>query len=238
MLRYIYGHDLARYPRLCDSMFRHRAAQFADRLKWDVRVDSNGHERDEYDALHPLYVIWQRPDGHHGGSMRFLPTIGPTMVADHFAHLTGGVQITSPLIWECTRFCLAPGADRRVAAALVLGAGEVMEAFHLKHFIGVFDARMERIYRHYAVEPEVIGSQGEGCRRIGVGLWSMRPEAWPQVLARLGIARATSRQWFAAAFGPAAAPAGRPAAPGPSVPALAAGRAAAPAAATAANGLP
>ncbi len=201
MLRYIQGTDLGRYPRLRESMFRHRADQFSRRLKWDVTVDSNGFERDEYDAMNPLYVIWQRPDGSHGGSMRFLPTLGPTMVADHFSHLTQGVRIESPLIWECTRFCLAPDAERRLSAALVIGAGELMENFHLSHFVGVFDARMERIYRMHGVVPDVIGSNGSGNERIGVGLWEMNRKAWPRTLARVGITRATSRDWFSASFG-------------------------------------
>lgn len=79
-------------------------------------------------------VIWERPDGNHGGSMRFLPTTGPSMVNDHFSHLTGGVHIESPLIWECTRFCLTPqGAGQQVSAALAIGAGELMQAYGLRH---------------------------------------------------------------------------------------------------------
>ena len=168
MLRYIYGHDLENNTTLRDSMLRDRADQFKRRLNWDVTVDHNGHEVDQYDALDPLYVIWERPDGTHGGSMRFLPTTGPTMIADHFAGLTGNLRIESPLIWECTRFCLAPDAGREVAPALVLGAGEVMETFHLSHFIGVFDRRMRRIYNRLGVVPDVIGESGEGAAALGV----------------------------------------------------------------------
>jgi acyl homoserine lactone synthase len=54
-------------------MFLDRAQQFQARLGWQVQVDVNGFETDEYDAMNPLYVIWQLPDGTHGGSMRFLP---------------------------------------------------------------------------------------------------------------------------------------------------------------------
>lgn len=196
MLRYIYGHDLSHHPRLADSMFRDRAAQFRDRLKWDVQIDHNGHERDEYDALDPLYVIWEGADGSHGGSMRFLPTIGRTMVAEHFAHLTNGVSIASPLIWECTRFCVSQHADRQVSAALVLGAGEIMEAFHLRHFIGVFDARMVRIYQRLKVEPDIIGRSGNGRGVIAVGLWEMKEQAWAGTLERVGVCRETSQQWL------------------------------------------
>ena len=95
------------------------------------------------------------------------------MIADHFAGLTGNLRIESPLIWECTRFCLAPDAGREVAPALVLGAGEVMETFHLSHFIGVFDRRMRRIYNRLGVVPDVIGESGEGAAALGVGLWEI-----------------------------------------------------------------
>jgi acyl homoserine lactone synthase len=169
-------------------------------------VNENGEERDEYDDLNPLYIIWEREDGTHGGSMRFLPTVGRTMVNDHFSHLTDGVKIESPFIWECTRFCLAPNAERKVSAALVLGAGELMANFHLSHFVGVFDPRMERIYRLYGVQPDVIGKKGEGRDQIGVGLWEMNAEAWPRTLNRVGVTRAISRQWFERSFGQAARP--------------------------------
>jgi len=208
MLRYVYGHDLARFPRLAHSMFTDRAAQFAHRLGWAVRLNAAGEERDEYDALNPLYVIWQREDGRHGGSMRFLPTTGRTMVNEHFGHLNGGGAIASPLIWECTRFCLAPGGDGRVASALALGAGELMDAFRLMHFVGVFDARMERIYARMGLRPEVLGRAGEGRESVGVGLWSMDEAAFAPMLARVGIERETSRRWLAAGLYPTrAAPA-------------------------------
>jgi len=203
MLRYIHAADLPAHPRLADTMFRDRAAQFAGRLGWEVRVNAAGHERDEYDDLAPLYLIWEGADGTHHGSMRFLPTTGPTMVNDHFGHLAGA-RIESPLIWECTRFCISPRAGgqagARASAALVLGAGEIMARFHLRHFVGVFDPRMERIYNRFGLAPDVIGRKGD----LGVGLWEMRQEAWAPVLARLGIDRAVSAQWWRASFGGAA----------------------------------
>lgn len=201
MLRYIYGSELHAHPRLADTMFRDRTRQFRDRLNWDVRVDAQGHERDEYDAIDPLYVIWQRADGCHGGSARFLPTMGATMVNDHFSDLIGGATIRNPLIWECTRFCLAPKADGRVAAALMLGGGELMRGFDVKQFVGVFDARMIRIYRRVGSSPTVLGSSGTGRDAISVGLWDNDPADRVQVLARAGLSSAVSEHWFARAFG-------------------------------------
>lgn len=201
MLRFLYADDLHRHPRLAAAMFRDRAAQFFHRHGWAVTVDDQGEERDRYDALNPLYVVWERPDGLHGGSARFLPTTGPTMVEDHFLHLTGGTAFRSPFIWECTRFCLAPGGDgARVASALMLGGGELMRAFALTHFIGVFDAPMIRAYRQMGAVPQVLGSR-DG---ISAGLWPQAPETRATLAARAGIAIATAEDWFARSFGPAA----------------------------------
>ncbi|MEL7164529.1 MAG: acyl-homoserine-lactone synthase [Pseudomonadota bacterium] len=205
MLRYVYATDLHKFPELARTMFEDRADQFKSRLGWDVRVDSLGHERDVYDALNPLYVIWEEPDGRHGGSMRFLPTVGRTMVNDHFGHLTTG-PIVSPFIWECTRFCLARGAGRHVAAALTLAGGEIMKNFNVDHFVGVFDARMTRIYRLIGVTPDVLGTAGEGRDQVSVGLWHYQGDAAPQVTARAGFTLAQSAEWFERSFGPSVAP--------------------------------
>lgn len=201
MLRYVYASDLGRLPRLADTMFRDRADQFAERLGWKVTVDDRGHERDAYDALNPLYVIWEGEDGQHEGSLRLLPTTGPTMIDEHFRHLLGGRRIRDPRIWECTRFCLSRGAASRVAAALMLGGGEVMTRLGVDHYAGVFDARMIRIYRMIGASPQILGSEGEGRERVSVGLWAFSEAAQTRVAARAGVPPALSDLWFRQSFG-------------------------------------
>ncbi len=201
MLRYIYADDLDGFPKLRDTMFRDRAVQFRQRMGWKVRVDDQGFERDDYDALNPLYVIWQQSDGSHGGSMRFLPTVGQTMVNDHFTHLTGGGPITHPLIWECTRFCVADGADPRVSAALMLGGLEVGLGFHLSDAVGVFDSPMVRIYRRLGWTPTILGTDGARRDAISVGLWAYSPDVRPGLLRRAGVPSEQSTLWFEQAFG-------------------------------------
>jgi N-acyl-L-homoserine lactone synthetase len=201
MLRYVYGDELYQFPKLRRTMFLDRADQFKVRLGWDVSIDSRGYERDAYDDLNPLYVIWEQPDGSHGGSMRFLPTTGRVMVNDHFSHLMGGGTITSPLIWECTRFCLSRDVGSNVAAALMLAGGEIMNGFGIRHFVGVFDARMIRIYRMTGSSPEVIGTQGQGREAVSVGLWEFNPSDKARIAARAGLSEELSRLWFDRAFG-------------------------------------
>ena len=205
MIRYLYADQLHAYPRLAAGMFRHRAAQFHDRQGWAVTVDEKGEERDAYDALNPLYVLWETAGGGHGGSMRFLPTVGRTMVNEHFSHLTDGVHIASPLIWECTRFCLAPDAPPRVSAALMQAGGEIMEGFGIAHFVGVFDARMVRIYRMIGAAPIIVGAEDEGRDRNSVGLWECNDVLKARVAQSSGISAELSRHWFERAFGRAGA---------------------------------
>jgi len=201
MIRYLFGNALHRYPRLRDSMFADRATQFHSRLKWDIVIDDNGHERDQYDPLNPLYVIWQRPDGTHGGSLRYLPTLGRTMVEEHFAHLTGGARVRHSAIWECTRLCLAPGAAPNVSAALMLGGLEVGLNLGLSHAVGVFDARMLRVYGRLGWPPAVLGQEGEGRHAICAGLWAFTPDLRRPLLTRAGLSGRLSQLWYIRTFG-------------------------------------
>lgn len=199
MIRYLSARDLAQYPKLADTMFRDRARQFSFRLNWDVRVDENGWERDQYDALDPLYVIWQLPNGAHGGSMRFLPTLGRTMVNEHFATVSGRT-ICDAGIWESTRFCLSPTAGRAASAALMLGGAQLGLGKGLSHAVGVFDTRMVRVYRQLGWSPEVLGTQGQGRDAISVGLWRFEAQVLRRLSQAAGLDPALARHWFNRAF--------------------------------------
>ncbi|WP_118133307.1 acyl-homoserine-lactone synthase [Oceanicella sp. SM1341] len=206
MIRYVCADELARFPRLAATMFRDRAIQFSHRLRWEVSVDDIGAERDQYDALNPIYAIWQRPDGSHGGSMRILPTTGRTMVNEHFRHLNGGVEISTPLVWECTRFCLAPSAMRNpreaalIPAALMLAGCELGLRFGLTHAVGVFDARMIRIYRSLGWSPEILGREGTGRSAVAVGLWPVDDASRRAIAARSGLPARIAAEWFELSF--------------------------------------
>ncbi|MCB2111520.1 MAG: GNAT family N-acetyltransferase [Defluviimonas sp.] len=225
MLRFLDSDALDREPDLRDSMFRDRACQFRDRLGWEVSVDATGHERDAYDDCAPLYVIWQGRDGRHAGSMRFLPTLGRTMLNDHFANLNGGRPLRHPRIWECTRFCIARDAGPETAALVMLGGAELGRGFGLSHAAGVFDARMVRIYHRLGWEPAVLGRAGCGAGAISLGLWAFGAPVADRLATRACLPPGQARRWFETAFGADRAPAHSPApAPAPA-PARALGRA-------------
>lgn len=207
MIRFLYADQLSQHPVLADSMFKDRAAQFKHRLDWEVTVDEHGREMDQYDVLNPLYIIYQNADGTHGGSVRVMPTLGRTMTNEHFLHLTGGVRIASPLIWECTRFCLAPDAQIGVAAALLAAGTEMGIRFGIEQALGVIYARTVPIYRRIGILPDIIGTDGAGRDAISVGLWPMTVEARADISARSGIPLSVMARWFDASFPEHATPA-------------------------------
>lgn len=201
MIRFLTADQLKLHPRLQDSMFHDRADQFKTRLGWDVSVAANGWEQDEYDRMGPLYVICQGIDGRHLGSMRLLPTTGSTMIRDHFQDLLGDVDIRSPHVWECTRFCLSRDAGPRVAGCLMSAGGEILRGFQLNGFAGIFDARMVRIYKRIGANPQILANTGVGRERISVGVWSFTDYARARVAGRAGLSQNAIHHWFKIRFG-------------------------------------
>jgi acyl homoserine lactone synthase len=207
MIRFVYADRLNEFPLLSETMFRDRAEQFQKRLGWDVAVDDGGRELDQYDVLNPIYIIWENADGTHGGSLRIMPTLGRTMTAEHFSHLTDGVRIESPLIWECTRFCLSPGTPSRVAAALLAAGIELGLRFGLAQALGVIYTKTLAIYARIGHQPDVIGTDDGGRDSISVCIWDVTEEGRDAICRRAGFEPAEVARWFETSFraAPAAA---------------------------------
>ncbi len=65
-------------------MYRLRKQVFVDDLGWSVEV-RNGQEKDHYDDFGPAYLVWMNPTTRAlYGSMRLMPTTGPTLLYDVF----------------------------------------------------------------------------------------------------------------------------------------------------------
>jgi len=202
LIKYIYADQLDNFPVLKDTMFKDRTGQFKIRHGWDVTVDENGYEIDEYDSMNPLYAIWEAPDGTHGGSIRVLPTVGPTMVNDHFSDLAG-LKVVSPVIWECTRFCISPRlteGQSKVAASLILSGCELGVRFGLESSIGVVYSHTLPIYRRIGWFPDVIGTSGIGREEISVCLWPINAEVKANICRKSKIAPELVEYWFDQSF--------------------------------------
>jgi len=187
MIIYSNGNSEVRHPRLFNEMYRDRAQQFKHRLGWNVSVNRLGEERDEYDKLNPTYVIVRRDDGGHGGSMRFLPTIGKTMINDYFANILGGQLFVSPFIWECTRFCLSPKADPNTAVTLIAAGAKLATVSLLMSCVAVFDNRMMRIYKALGLSPDILCEPSLETNWCGAGLWEFSDKKYRDLIQMAGL---------------------------------------------------
>ena len=187
MIRYVPGTDLWLHPDLARTMFADRASQFSDRLGWPVDIDRNGFERDQYDPLNPVYVMVEDDKGLHAGSMRLLPTTGPTMINTYFADALQDGPIRDPAIWECTRFCLAPTAGPRTAAKLFASAGRLMQEMNITALVAVFDRPMLRKYRVSGVSPVILGEGDISGADIMTGKWQFSHQQLHDLMRRADL---------------------------------------------------
>jgi N-acyl-L-homoserine lactone synthetase len=182
------------YSNLMDEMFRLRARVFRDRLGWDVQV-ADGKERDRYDNEGPVYLIYADDESLKvKGSLRLLPTTGPTVLADIFSDtLPDAVHLSAPTIWECTRFCLEDDILSRgqreqaliASAALIAALGEVAIRAGIEAIVGNFDSTMLRLYRRIGCEVEVLGSTQRYGRPVYLGLFPVSEPILRKVRSRL-----------------------------------------------------
>ncbi|MCC5978370.1 MAG: GNAT family N-acetyltransferase [Salinarimonas sp.] len=197
MITLINGHEADRHADIVDAMFRGRAAIFREKLGWDVNVE-DGRECDPYDALNPLYVIALDDEtGSVIGSIRLMPTTGPTLQRDIFANaFDDDVDLVSATIWEATRFCVHPQTIRRLTPTrldratceIAIAMCEIGLNAGLTQYIGIFEPHMQRIYRRIGWEPEVLArSTAFETGPIAVGLWDVTTDALADIRRRAGI---------------------------------------------------
>lgn len=189
MFTLVYGDDLFDFQTLANEMYRDRRVQFHEAFGWNLSVDSLGREIDQYDLLNPLYIILKDENGHHVGSTRLMPTTGPTMIADHFSDLTGGVQIESPLIWEVTRFFVSnrTANSRRNAAAIMWAGCQMGLKAGIEFYVGVTASSMVRVFKACGWPSEVIGERADPDGDISACLWEVNEEICETLRKRAGI---------------------------------------------------
>jgi acyl homoserine lactone synthase len=172
------------YPELLEQMYRLRAAVFKDQLDWEVTV-ADGKERDEYDALNPIYLVWcDSARRRLYGSLRMLPTTGPTLLYDVFREtFPRNIDLVSPEIWEGTRLCVDenaiaadyPGmAPSRSFCIMLLALCETALASGIHTMISNYEPPMLRLYRMAGARIEVLGKADKfGKRPVCAGAFEV-----------------------------------------------------------------
>ncbi len=198
MIRTIQGSSAPMFPIEMNAMFRARAAVFGERLGWNVSI-KEGCEVDPYDAFDPLYLTCiDELTGRVCGSLRLLPTTGPNMLKDCFGpFFEEPVDIESPLIWECTRFCVHPETGgletsatgaMRVTWELMLGICEIALRAGISQIQGVYEEPMIRVYKRTRWSPVSIArTEKLGKLPVHVGLWDVNEQTLARMQRASGI---------------------------------------------------
>lgn len=153
----------ARFMDCVAAMHADRKRVFVDTLKWALPVVDGQYEVDEYDTDAAIYLIVQEPQtGTHWGSVRIVPTSGPHLLGDKFAHLCSGVVPTGIDTWEITRLCTAPGLTREIAADV-----RIRLALALVEFALVAGITRYTMMTHMALLSAVLAT-GWDCEPLGL----------------------------------------------------------------------
>lgn len=180
----IQAHEYEQYTALLQQMYRLRKTVFFDTLHWDVPIQGDI-ERDYYDERQPVYLIWCSADRQTlFGSMRFLPTTGPTLLYDVFGRtFPEAAELAAPGIWEATRCCVDaaalaehhPEIDQGRAFGLIcLAAAEVAMVHGIHTLISNYEPHMKRVYARAGAEVQELGrADGYGRRPVCCGAFEI-----------------------------------------------------------------
>lgn len=198
MFNAIQSFEFQDHQPLLAQMYRLRARVFSEELGWEVST-SDGQEKDYYDSCNPVYLIWSdRTRRKLYGSLRLLPTTGPTLLYDVFrSTFPDDLNLSAPGIWEGSRLCVnadliavdLPDISVRDAFCLMLLA---LCETALKHGIHTllsnYETPTRRLYKSAGAPLQELGSSDEfGRRPVCAGLFPVSIENRNRMRQAIGV---------------------------------------------------
>ena len=155
------SNNFHRYQVELAEMHRDRTMQFVEELGWELSVDEQGEEHDQYDGPDATYVILLDEAGHHLASTRLMPATGRNMTQEIFSDIMDGELFEKETIWESTRFFVKRTAPNRAQEAIRLMEFGLSFARqnNITTFIGVTALHMLRLFRSCGWNPKVTGTK-------------------------------------------------------------------------------
>ncbi len=151
-----------KYSALIEQMFQQRARRFGH---WPGVTVTCGAEVDEFDTAAATYILHVER-GVVIGSLRLLPTTGPTL----FEKMHPGLILPRSDMWEVTRFCSEGSLSD--CAKLLVGLGEHCLANGINSIVGDIETPILRLYERV------------GCQLTSVGYFKITEEQIARVRQR------------------------------------------------------
>ncbi|MCG7509320.1 acyl-homoserine-lactone synthase [Mesorhizobium retamae] len=192
------AHNYAKHLHLVQQYYRLRKRVFCDLLQWDC-TPTGDEERDYYDTLGPVYLLWCSSDmAVLYGGMRLMPTTGPTLLYDVFRRtFPNAAELSAPGIWEGTRMCIheanlkrdhpdiEPG---RAFGLMLLALCECAMAHGIHTMISNYEPHLKRVYqRAGAVVDELGRADGYGNRPVCCGSFDVSAEIHARMQAAMEV---------------------------------------------------
>lgn len=193
----VQAHQYDRYKSLMTQAFQLRKRVFYDQLGWAVTIDGDS-ERDEYDTLRPAYLMWcnDRADRLYG-TLRLMPTTGPTLLYDVFRKTFPNASLMAPGIYEGTRMCVDeemlaidfPGLDAGKAfCMLLLALCECGLSHGIQTLVSNYEPHLARVYRRAGLKVHEIGrADGYGRFPVCCGIFEVSESVRARMQQALGL---------------------------------------------------
>lgn len=190
--------EYANHLGLLDDMYRLRKKVFFDQLGWAISVKGNA-ERDRYDDMGPAYLMWCDSDRSVlYGSLRLLPTTGPTLLNDVFRDtFSRDIDLCHPSIWEGTRMCVdidtisrdMPEICPRTAMVHMLVAlAECALVKGISTLVSNYEPHMRRVYQQAGAPLTEIGrADGYGKRPVCCGVFGVDQQVVDEMRMTTGL---------------------------------------------------
>lgn len=158
-----------------ENMFRFRTEMFCNRLKWQLQV-TDGLEKDQYDALNPVYLLSRTMRNEIESCARLLPTTGRYMLNEVFAEmLQGEAAPRSEDVWELSRFAVIPSGSREnqqaalhpITLRMMQAAVNFADQNGISSYVVVTSVALERLLRRIGLSMRRVG-RGEAVRIGGI----------------------------------------------------------------------
>jgi acyl homoserine lactone synthase len=148
------------------DMHRLRAHVFKARMGWNVQIDSNGLEVDDYDLPETVYILALNNMRKVVGIWRLLPTHGPTMIRNIWPEFLRSLPMPARTdVWEASRFAVHSfNSDPRKAkeeaqtaiGELFCALTELCIEVGINEVFTLYDARIARVIRRLDCEPYAV----------------------------------------------------------------------------------
>lgn len=185
--------------KLLFDMHRLRKRVFKDRMGWDVSIDPNGLEVDQFDLPETVYLLSLNDDNQIIGSWRLNPTSGPTMIRDVWPQFLQTIDMPSNNnVWETSRFSvdsteknvhLHMAQVSRATQELFCGLTELCLMCGIREIYTMYDMRIARLLKRVDCEPYAISKKIEIAGNMAqVGAFRTDREMLSRLQTATGIA--------------------------------------------------